>query len=160
MTASKLSEFKVLGFCFFWEGVGAEWVKSSWTPHHDILIRAEDGGGDDAQEQADHVEHHRGPHQAVQLDHIPAAADPGELVVVWGVQAGRYGQVVTWQENRRCNLFKFCFMALIVVSISHPRLFYPKPSRMARKQRVSYTIHHFFLLYYFQTAFYRLMTEW
>uniref|UniRef100_A0A8C8DVM8 Growth arrest-specific protein 6 n=1 Tax=Oryzias sinensis TaxID=183150 RepID=A0A8C8DVM8_9TELE len=36
----------------------------------------EDGSSDDAQEQADHVENHRGPQETVQVDHIPAAADP------------------------------------------------------------------------------------
>ena len=49
---------------------------------HHILVGSEDGGGDDSQEQADHVKHHWGPQQAVQVDHVPAAADPGELVVL------------------------------------------------------------------------------
>lgn len=53
-----------------------------WPPAHHVLVRSEDGGGDDAQEQAQHVEHHRSPQQTVQVDHIPAAADPGEGVVL------------------------------------------------------------------------------
>lgn len=55
-----------------------------------ILVCSEDSGSDDSQKQADHVEHHRGPKQTVQVDHIPAAADPGELVVLCVVlYAGR-----------------------------------------------------------------------
>ena len=54
----------------------------SLAPAHHILVRSEHGGGDDSQEQGDHVEHHRGPQQAVQVDHIPAAADPSELEVL------------------------------------------------------------------------------
>lgn len=50
-------------------------------PHH-VLVRSEDGGRDDSQEQADHVEHHRGPQEAVQVDDVPAAADSGELIVL------------------------------------------------------------------------------
>lgn len=56
--------------------------KSSGTSSHHILVRSEDGGVDDAQEQGDHVQHHWGPQQPVQVDHIPAAADPRELVVM------------------------------------------------------------------------------
>ena len=49
---------------------------------HHVLVRSEDCGSDDAQEQADHVENHRGPQQTVQVDHVPAAADTGELIVL------------------------------------------------------------------------------
>lgn len=49
---------------------------------HQILVSSEDRGGDDSQEKADHVQHHRGPEQTVQVDHVPAAADPCELVVL------------------------------------------------------------------------------
>lgn len=51
------------------------------TPHH-IFVRPKDRGSDDSQEHAKHVERHWGPQQAVQVDHIPAAADPGELIVL------------------------------------------------------------------------------
>lgn len=50
-------------------------------PHH-ILVRSQDGGGNDSQEQADHVEHHWGPQETVQVDDVPAAADSGELIVL------------------------------------------------------------------------------
>lgn len=49
---------------------------------HQILVSSEDGGGDDSQEKTDHVQHHRGPQQTVQVDHVPAAADPCELIVL------------------------------------------------------------------------------
>lgn len=62
---------------------------------HQILVSSEDSSGDDSQEKADHVQHHRGPQQTVQVDHVPAAADPGELVVLCVVLcAGRQGSHV------------------------------------------------------------------
>lgn len=73
-----------------------------WTPAHHILVRSEDGGSDDSQEQADHVEHHWGPQQAVQVDHIPAAADPGELVILCVVLcAGRAREQTSKRELER-----------------------------------------------------------
>lgn len=49
---------------------------------YQILVSSEDSGGDDSQEKADHIQHHRGPQQTVQVDHVPAAADPCELIVL------------------------------------------------------------------------------
>lgn len=63
-------------FLFFWGG-----AKFLTCAHH-ILVRPEDSSSDDSQEQADHIEHHWGPQQTVQVDHIPAAADPSELIVL------------------------------------------------------------------------------
>lgn len=64
------------------------------TTHH-FLESPQDSCCDDAQEQAQHVQHGRGPEQTVEVEHVLTAADAHELVVRRRVLSAARGERAT-----------------------------------------------------------------
>lgn len=54
----------------------------SYSISHQVLKRSKESSRDDAQEDADDVQHHTCPEQTMQMYHIPAAFHASKLIVV------------------------------------------------------------------------------
>ncbi len=52
-----------------------------WIQTHQVFEGSQYSSGDDAQKHSEHIEHHTGPQQTVQIHHVPAAAHTRELIV-------------------------------------------------------------------------------
>lgn len=75
-----------------WNAVAAPLLGG--TTHH-VLESPQDSCCDDAQEQAQGIQHGRGPEQPVEVEHVLAAAHAHELVVCGRVLGAAHGERTT-----------------------------------------------------------------